>query len=211
MPETHARDETRQILTDCGALLTEDHFVYASGDHGAGWIALDLLKMNPRSTARLGELLAAACADLDHAPEILCGPAIGGVICAQVTALAMNVPFVYAERAHRNGKKCFELRRGFGELVAGREVLMVDDVVNTGFSFGLTIDAVREAGGTVSAAAVWINRKNVYAHDLGVDTFVFLDEVELPSWPAEECQLCAKGMPVNTQYAHGAEFVAARG
>ena len=63
----------------------------------------------------------------------------------------------------------------------------------------------------MSAAAVWINRKNVYARDLGVETFVFLDEVELPSWPAEECQLCAKGMPVNTQYAHGAEFVAARG
>ena len=57
-------DETRKILTDCGALLMEDHFVYASGDHGAGWIAKDLVNVDPRRPARLGELLATALSDL---------------------------------------------------------------------------------------------------------------------------------------------------
>lgn len=203
-------DETRKILTDCGALLMEDHFVYASGDHGAGWIAKDLVNVDPRRPARLGELLATALSDLSNAPDILCGPAMGGLICAQATALALRLPFVYAERAQRHGEKNFELRRGFGELVDGREVLVVDDIINTGFSIRLAIEAVRAAGGTVSAAATWVNRGNVYAPDLGVESLVFLDEVLLPAWPAKTCPLCAKNVPVNTRYAHGEEFVAAR-
>lgn len=211
MTANTTQKETRQILTDCGALIMNDHFVYASGDHGAGWVAKDIVNIDPRRPARLGELLASACADLSPKPEIVCGPAVGGLICAQVTALALNIPFVYAERTQKNGKQNFELRRGFGDVVDGHEVLVVDDVINTGFSIGLAIDAVRAAGGTVSSAATWINRGNVYAPDLRVDTFVFIDEVKLPAWPADQCPLCAKGAPVNTQYAHGAEFVAAQG
>jgi len=211
MPENFVHDETRQILTDCGALLTDDHFVYASGDHGSGWIAKDLVNLDPRRPARLGELLATALADLNPSPEILCGPVIGGLICAQATALALCLPFVYAERAQRDGEQSFELRRGFGEFVGGHEVLVVDDIINTGFSIRLTIEAVRAAGGTVSAAATWVNRGNVYAPDLGVEALINLNEVALPAWPAETCPLCAKNVPVNTRYAHGAEFVAARG
>jgi orotate phosphoribosyltransferase len=90
-------------------------------------------------------------------------------------------------------------------------ILVVDDVVNTGFSIGLAIEALRAAGGAVSSAATWINRGNVHAEELGVTTVVFLDEVKLPAWPAEECPLCARNVPVNTRYAHGAEFLAANG
>ncbi|MCH2183467.1 MAG: hypothetical protein MK108_15825 [Mariniblastus sp.] len=202
-------DETRQILTDCGSLITDDHFVYACGSHGAGWIAKDLVNLDPRHPLRLGELLAEACATLHPAPQVICGPAIGGLICAQVTALAMNLPFVFAERVWHDDQQTFELHRGFDEFVAGKEVLVVDDVINTGFSIQLAIDSVRAAGGTVNSAATWINRGNVYAEELGVETFVYLDEIKLPSWPADECPLCQQSVPVNTRYAHGAEFVEA--
>ena len=208
MPTGTEQQETRQILTDCGALIMDDHFVYSCGSHGAGWIAKDLVNLDPRHPARLGELLAAACAELAPRPEVVCGPAIGGLICAQVTALAMNLPFVFAERAWHGKKQSFELHRGFDEFVKGKQVLVVDDVINTGFSIDLNIDSVRAAGGTVTAAAAWINRGNVYADELGVETFLFLDEVQLPSWLAEECPLCQQDVPVNTRYAHGAEFVA---
>ena len=93
--------------------------------------------------------------------------------------MALGLPFVYAERTQKDGKQNFELHRGFGEIVAGHEVLLVDDVINTGFSIGLTIKAVREAGGTVSSAATWINRGNVYAPELGVDTFVSVSYTHL--------------------------------
>lgn len=32
----------------------------------------------------------------------------------------------------------------------------------------------------------------------------------IPSWPAADCRLCREGVPVNTQYAHGADFLAAQ-
>ena len=127
-----------------------------------------------------------------------------------MTALAMDLPFVFAERVWHEEKQFFQLHRGFDKIVSGKEVLVVDDVINTGFSIKLAIDAVRNSGGTVSSAAAWINRGNVYAKDLGVETFVFLDEVKLPSWPAAGCPLCQSKTPVNTQYAHGAEFVASQ-
>ena len=208
MPNNPTQQETRQILTDCGALIADDHFVYSCGNHGAGWIAKDLVNLDPHHPRRMGELLASVCAKLVPRPEVVCGPAVGGLICAEVTALAMNLPFVFAERVWHGEKQAFELHRGFDEYVNGKQVLVVDDVINTGFSIELTIDSVRAAGGIVASAAAWINRGNVYADELGVETFVFLDEVKLPSWSAEECPLCQQEVPVNTRYAHGADFVA---
>jgi orotate phosphoribosyltransferase len=188
----------------------DGHFVYSCGSHGAGWIAKDLVNLDPHRPLRLGKLLARACDILTPRPELVCGPAIGGLICAQVTALALNLPFVFAERAWHDGQQAFELHRGFDEFVKDERVLVVDDVINTGFSIDLTIDSVRAAGGTINAAAAWINRGNVYAEELGVEAFIYLDEIELPSWPAETCPLCQTGVPVNTRYAHGAEFMAAQ-
>ena len=43
------------------------------------------------------------------------------------------------------------------------------------------------------------------------DHFVFLDEIALPAWPGASCPLRAQSVPVNTRYAHGAEFVEATG
>ena len=194
--------ETRAIIEACGALIEDDHFVYASGDHGNGWIAKDIINLDPRLPKRMGELLAEAVADIPC--EIICGPAMGGLICAQFTALAMCRPCVYLERS--SGDQHFEFKRGYDQQVAGRRVLVVDDVINTGYSIGPAMDVVRAAGGEVVGAATWISRGNVGADDLGVDRYVFLDEVLLPSWPAEGCRLCEAGVPVNTTYAHGADF-----
>ena len=51
--------------------------------------------------------------------------------------------------------------------------------------------------------AAYVNRGNVGAVDLGVEAFIYLDEVLLPSWPADECPLCKAGVPVNVRYEHG--------
>ncbi len=51
-----------------------------------------------------------------------------------------------------------------------------------------------------------MNRGNVEAQELGVKNFIYLDEISLPAWPEEACPLCGDAMPVNVQYAHGAEF-----
>lgn len=197
--------ETRAIIEACGALIEDDHFVYASGAHGNGWIAKDIINLDPRLPRRLGELLAEAVADIPC--DVVCGPVMGGLICAQFTALALSTSCVYAEREKHDGQERVVLKRGHDAFVANKRVLVVDDVVNTGYSMKLTMDAVRQAGGEVVGAAAWISRGNIGASELGVDKYIFLDEVFLPSWPAKGCRLCDAGMSVNTTYAHGAEYV----
>ena len=47
MPSQLTQQATRKILESSGTLIENDHFVYASGDHGSGWIAKDLINLQP--------------------------------------------------------------------------------------------------------------------------------------------------------------------
>lgn len=204
-------EETLVCLKECGALLDGDHFVYVTGDHGSGWVSKDDLFPHPRKTDRLATLLAERVRG--WGAEMVCGPATGGLILAQWVARCLDLDAVYCEHddTRPDGRALrgrFALRRGFDRRVAGRRVLVVDDVVNTGHSLREAAEAVRAAGGTVAGAACLVSRGNVGAEEMGVERYEYLLEVKIPSWPAEECPLCRDGVPINTRYAHGADFVA---
>jgi len=205
-------DETRAILLDSNALLSDDHFVYISGHHGSGWVDKDAIFLRLDRVRRLTQLLADAVSAIQ--PEILCGPAVGGLIVAQWTAFALGLPAVFAEHDVRRLidelRGPFGLHRGFNRQVAGRRVLVVDDIVNTGQSVRQTVSAVRAAGGSVLAAAALVDRGNVDAAGLGVPEYVYLLEYSIPNWPAAECPLCKAQVPVNTQHAHGQDFLDAQ-
>jgi orotate phosphoribosyltransferase len=203
--------ETHQILVDCRALLGNDHFVYISGDHGSGWIDKDSIFVDPQRIRRLTQLLANAVKKFDA--EILCGPATGGLIVAQWTAFELGLPAVFAEHTAPRSSQLrgdFTFHRGYDHRVAGKRVLVVDDVVNTGLSIRQTVAAVKAAGGIVAAAAALVDRGNVGAKDLDVPEYVFLLEYDIPDWTAEECPLCKSGVPINTQFAHGQDFLDAK-
>jgi orotate phosphoribosyltransferase len=202
--------ETLAILREAHALLEQDHFVYISGDHGSGWIDKDAIYPHTERIERL-------CRDMANVirswnAEAICGPATGGLIVAEWTAHELGVLSVFAEHdpASPDGtpRGRFILRRGYNRLVSGRRVLVVDDIVNTGLSLRQTAEAVRSAGGEVVGAACLISRGNVDAAGLGVSRYQYLLEYKIPAWPAAACPLCRAGVPVNTQYAHGREYVA---
>ena len=207
-----AAEETRSILTESRAILADDHFVYISGDHGSGWIDKDAIFVDMQHTRQLGQLLAAAVADTGA--EILCGPATGGLIVAQWTAFELGLPAVFAE--HNSPRTAAELRgtfglhRGFDRLVKNRRVLVVDDVINTGQSVRQTVAAVRACGGVVDSVGALIHRGNVNAAGLGVQRYSYLLEHDIPAWPANQCPLCQASKPINTQYAHGQDFLDAQ-
>jgi orotate phosphoribosyltransferase len=209
--ESSAEAETRTMLVDCRALLADDHFVYISGDHGSGWVDKDTIFVDPMRISRLAHLLAAKVRRFDA--EILCGPATGGLIVAQWTALAISLPAVFAEHAPRTSKELrgeFGFHRGYDRLLAGKRVMVVDDVGNTGLSIRQTVAAVQAAGGNVAAAGAFVHRGNIDAAGLGVPEFVYLMEYDIPDWSAEECPLCKAGVPINTRYAHGQDYLDAQ-
>jgi orotate phosphoribosyltransferase len=203
-------EETLRILTESQALLENDHFVYITGDHGSGWIDKDAFYPH---TERVEQL----CRDMANVVrewrvEAVCGPATGGLVIAEWTAHELGVLSLFTEHdAAPEGEALrgrFILRRGYDRLVAGKRVLVVDDIVNTGLSLRQTAEAVRGAGGQVVGAACLVSRGNVGAAGLGVDQFVYLLEYKVPAWPASACHLCQAGVPVNTRYAHGRDYLA---
>lgn len=209
-------NDAERILHEAGALLEGDHFVYVSGQHGSGWIDKDAVYPDTTRTSTLGRLIADAVRD--DGIELVCGPATGGLILAQWTGHHLGVRAVFGEHGeppadehHAGGRRPFVLRRGYDRLARGRRVLVVDDVVNTGFSIRGTIEAVRACGGEVTVAAAVCNRGELAPGDVRVERLVALADIRLDSWPRDACPLCRDGVPVNADYAHGADFLAAGG
>ncbi len=217
-----AAARTEEIMREAEALLHDDHFVYVTGEHGSGWIDKDAIFPNTAWADELCGLLAEQVRDREA--EIVCGPATGGLIVSQWIGHHLELPSVFADHGKEHGydpatavatstllRPPFVLRRGYDRAVAGKRVLVVDDVVNTGESLRETCVAVSAAGGEVVCVAALCTRGNAGPGDLGCDDFAYLAEFEIPSWPAAECELCSEGVPVNVHYAHGADFVAASG
>ena len=119
------------------------------------------------------------------------GPTTGGILLAHETARALGTRMFFAERAAAGGGRVFE--RGFSFDV-GQPTLVVDDVLTTGGSVQATIDAVRAGGGEPVGVGVVVDRTNG-ATDFGLPFFACI-ALEVPSYPADECPLCASGAPL---------------
>jgi len=91
-----------EALGDIGAILTGGHFIYTSGKHGSAYVNKDAVYPHTLLVSGICENIAKHLADLK--PEVVAGPAVGGVILSQWTAyhlsqmLHYRVAGVYAER-----------------------------------------------------------------------------------------------------------------
>jgi orotate phosphoribosyltransferase len=210
----HASDPLA-LLSSVGALVTNDHLVYTSGRHGASYVNKDALYPHTAATSAVCAIIARHYAAAQV--EVVAGPTVGGVIMAQWTAHHLSaicgreVLAVYAEEAVApDGTKARAFRRGYDALVAGRGVLVVEDILTTGGSARMVVEAVSTAGGYVVGVGALCNRGAVTALQINAPSLYCLTEVPLESYAAEECPLCAANVPVNTRLGKGAAFVAAQ-
>lgn len=212
MPRDPER-RVREILADCDALIADNHFVYTSGRHGPAYVNKDALYPDTSVVREVCDLMAESVARLD--PDVVCGPALGAIILSQWTAHRLSelsgrrVLSVYAEKTE--DADGLVLRRGYDDLVRDRNVVVVEDIVNTGLSIRRTIEAVREAGGRVVAATALVDRGESEAASLDVDVYLPLAKIELVTYAAEECPLCRAGVPVNTRLGKGGASSGSRG
>lgn len=179
--------EVERIFKESGA-LRDGHFVLASGKHSPRYLEKFQVLQWPRETERLCAAIAESVRPLH--PDTVAGPTTGGIILAHEVARQLGVRAVYAERD--DGGKGRVFRRGF-HLAPGEHVVVVDDIMTTGGSVQETIDAVRTAGGDVIAAAVLVDRSGGGAK-LGIPLHA-LWSLDIPTYGADACPLCAKGIP----------------
>ncbi|MCG6856762.1 MAG: orotate phosphoribosyltransferase [Salaquimonas sp.] len=171
-------EDVLDIFRSCGAIL-EGHFILTSGRRSPVFLQKARVFMHADKTEMLCRALAQAIRDAGLGEiDYVVGPAVGGIIPAYETARHLGVPAIWVER--ENG--IFKLRRF--EIEKGARVVIVEDIVTTGLSIREAVDAMRDLGAEVLAAACLVDRSAGKA-DVGVP-LVALAEYEVPSYEPDK-------------------------
>ncbi len=102
----------------------------------------------------------------------------------------------------------FVLKRGYDEVVKGKRVLVVEDVLTSGSTVKKVVEATRSCGGEIIGVGALVNRGGVTTNDVGVPRLEALANITLDSWLESECPMCKRGDLVNTDVGKGRDFVA---
>jgi orotate phosphoribosyltransferase len=174
------REDVLRHYRESGALL-EGHFLLTSGLHSPVYMQSARVLMYPERAAALCAALADRIrAKLGPDPvDIVCAPAMGGVVVGYELARQLGVPGIFAERV--DGR--FALRRGF-DIPKGARVLMAEDVVTTGKSSRECIECIADHGGVTVAASCIVDRSDGEV-DLGVPLFA-LCGFKVPAYREDE-------------------------
>lgn len=204
--------EVLDVLENVGAFRA-GHFVYTSGRHGDSYVNKDALYTHTHELSRLCKAIAERFKD--KGIDVVIGPAVGAAILSQWVAYFLTELTgrdVYATFADKDGQGGFIVKRGYEKVIAGKKLLVVEDLTTTGGSLKKVVETARAGGANVVAAVVVCNRGDVQAKDVGdPGEFVSLVTLELDSWAESECELCEKNIPVNTDVGHGREFMKKKG
>ncbi len=200
--------EVFAILEAVGALLANGHFLYTSGRHGNAYVNKDAVYPH---TARVRELCEAMAEPFVNAQiDTVAGPTIGGVILSQWVAHFLSgltgkeVTACFAEeRTTPAGERERYFGRGYEQMIRGKRVLLVEDILTTGGSIQRVVEAVKQIGGTPVAVMALCNRGGVTAEAVGVSQLTALCALDLQSWEPANCPLCQQGIPINGNVGKG--------
>lgn len=186
-------------LEECG-VLKQGHWKLRSGNHSNIYCNKDAINQHPnlkytiatRLQVMVLRFLSANYTNIDDENIVITGPAIAGAIWAAPVAKDMMMPFVYPEKATEAGKDIMVFRRGYDKFLDGKKVVIVEDIISSGGSVRLTIDAVERCGGEVIyVAAIW-NRTGA-SFKCSSDA-IMNDRAEM--WSHDECPLCKMNEPL---------------
>ncbi len=187
-----------KIYKDANALL-EGHFLLSSGKHSQFYLQSARVLENPKNAEFLANALAKEIKASKIEIDLICSPALGGILAGYELARALGVRFIFAERVN----KIMSLRRGF-EVKSGEKVLICEDIVTTGGSAMETKEIIEAQGGEVVGFAALANRgicKRVNStlerksecklpHNLA---FFALEDFNFEIYEADDCPLCKDG------------------
>jgi orotate phosphoribosyltransferase len=179
--------------------LRKGHFRYDSGKHGEDYVNKDLVGAYPNVVRILCEGIGQRY--INRGIEVVVSPTVGAVKIAHEIALYLSrkerrlVLAVFVDKDPDTHS--FVLKRGFPELVKGKNILVAEDVINTGESFRKVVQAVQSVPCNIVAGVAWWNRGMSRAGDLKVPELCSLVNRELPLWDPEGCPLCKEGIPID--------------
>ena len=183
-------------------LMTNGHFDYGNGFHGPVYLNPHRIFCRPSLIWRFAQDLIDVLPDtLISKTEVVAGPVMGGALLAHTIAGLLegrrsltHPPTSFAPLSLDAGGALM-LRPFYRTVVAGKRVLLADDVRNTGKTFERAKSVIEAAGGTVLATVQIYDRLESVV-DLGVPNIALIDYQAPENFPASSCPLCRDGIPI---------------
>jgi len=198
------REKAIRDLQQYEVLMLNGHFDFGNGFHGTLYLNPHQLFRYPSTIWRFAQdLLDVLPASIVEATEVVTGPVTGGALLAHTIAGLLDsrraitgTPTMFAPfmvDAYRGPG----LSRFYRQQIAGKHVLIVDDVRNTGQTLARCGTIVRSAGGKVIATAELYDRMEATT-DAGAPNFALAEYRAPENYAAGACPLCKAGVPVTT-------------
>jgi len=197
MPETSASptltvrrgdpDAIVELLSLPGVLLT-GHFRLLSGLHSDRFIAFSRISSEPGALELITAWMAPSLAPLR--PDSVLAPSTAGVGMGWSLAQRLGCPLQLSS-LDGEGRPSGLLGE---DDIAGQQVLLVNDVVTTGDGLVALAEVVRQREAEVVGAAFFLSRSDVDLYTRVGAPAVSIGDLQLPTWPARECPLCADGL-----------------
>ncbi|MDI6719391.1 MAG: orotate phosphoribosyltransferase [Methanomicrobiales archaeon] len=141
--------EIVKMLKERGAVRFGD-FTLASGKKSSYYIDIKSALLDPVLLRRIGDRIAEACTF-----DVVAGVAVGGIPIAVATALSSGRPYAIVRREPKTHGRADLV---IGE-VAGKRVLLVEDVTTSGGSVLYGVRALRESGARVEQVVSVVDRE----------------------------------------------------
>src|SRR5262249_55543911 len=168
-------------LQQSEVLLINGHFDYGNGYHGRVYVNPHQLFRQPSTIWRFAQdLIDLLPGDLLQQVELVAGPSTGGALLAHTMAGLLDsrrslthpaclfAPFTY------DSTGTLTLRHFYRREIAGKRVLLADDVRNTGETFAHCAGLIREAGGILVATVEIYDRLEAIT-ELAVPNFALVE------------------------------------
>ena len=185
-------------------LMLDGHFDFGNGYHGRVYLNPHQLFRYPSTIWRFAqELIDVLPASVLDQTEVVAGPATGGALLAHTVAGLLDSRRAIAGTPTMFAPFMVDTYRGPGlsrfyrQQIAGKRVLIVDDVRNTGQTFARCAHIVRSAGGHVVATAEIYDRMESL-EEIGAPNFSLAEYKAPENYPADRCPMCQAGVAITT-------------
>jgi orotate phosphoribosyltransferase len=198
------REKALDDLQQHHVVMLKGHFDFGNGYHGTVYLNPHQLFRYPSTIWRFAQdLLDIIPPSVVDSTEVVAGPVTGGALLAHTMAGLLDTrrdirrpPTIFAPFSIDAGRG-YMLSRFYRTQVAGKRVLLADDIRNTGQTFQRCAALVKDAGGSVIATCEIYDRLEA-AVDLGVPNFALAGYRAPENYKAESCPLCQSGVPINS-------------
>ena len=202
--QREVRNKALKVLQDLEILMLNGHFDYGNGYHGRVYLNPHQLFQQPSTIWRFAQdLIDVLPEDMISKTQIVAGPVTGGALLAHTIAglrdgrRSLTHPPCSFAPFNFDPVEGLTLRSFYASRMSGKQVLLADDVRNTGKTFEQCATLVHGAGGSVIGTVEIFDRLEVIT-SLEVPNTALAEYRAPENYPVAECPQCVTGEPITT-------------